>query len=212
MFLKIFGLIHSWVETKTMLDTKIYTDKSLKQVKCDNLNIPIINQENAILYKHKDDDYTKRFNIPTIYSGLTFYEGKYFYFEHNIVQTPNFWCSSPNSVHAYDIHQITKDLGEDMIKSKKAFRWKIRFNSLFNFGEYFTSIRRGSYLETYKYESRKSDGELIIPYSTSPSGIKPGITIGDFLKNHTKEYPNGYTELTINRGTLRDILISEILD
>lgn len=147
-----------------MLDTKLYTDKSITKIKCDDPDIPIISYDNAINYVIKDDEYTKLFKTPTLKEGLIKHKGNYFYFDHNITETPRSYSSVPNSIHSYDVYQITTDLAQKIIDTNISRKYEILFNSFYYFGKRFTTIRRGNFIEWYSYSSYKNEDGLILPY------------------------------------------------
>lgn len=211
-----------------MLNTKLYIDESTisdytgtrfmrgysfrTKIKCDNPDIPIISYENAIVYLHEDDIYTKCFKLPTLRQGLLRYKGNYFYFDHNIVETPKTHLSNPNSVHSYDIYQITTDLAKKIIENRVAKKCEILFNSFFYFGRKYISIRRGDFVESYINTSYKNEDGLFLPYGISPSDLKDiqGITIKDYLDRHEKEYPNYGTKLDFSISVWRNYKLEEI--
>jgi len=186
--------------------------KSFTKIQCDAPDIPIISYDNAIVYLIKDDEYTKSFKIPTLIQGLIKHKGNYFYFDHNIVQTPRTY--SFNSVHSYDVYQITQDLAQKIIDTKIAMKWEILFNSFFNFSKRYLSIRRGNFTEWHSYSSYKSEDGLVLPQNTSPADLKDltGITIKGYLDKHRKAYPNGGTRLEFNMSVWRNNKLEELFD
>ena len=195
-----------------MLDTKLYTDKSITKIKCDAPDIPIISYDNAILYLVKDDEYTKSFKTPTLNQGLLKHKGNYFYFDHNIVETPRTYLSLPNSVHSYDVYQITTDLAQKIIDTKIAKKWEIYFNSFNYFGKKYISIRRGHFTEWHSHTSYRNEYGLVLPSHISPSDLKDltGITIKEYLDKHRKEYPNNGSKLEFNMSVWRNYKLEEI--
>ena len=193
-----------------MLDTKLYTDKSITKIKCDVPDIPIINYDNAILFLDKDDDYTRNFKTPTLNKGLINYKGDYFYFSHNIIETPKSYL--PNSIHSYDVHRITSDLADKIIKSKNANYWEVYFNCFNYFGTRFTTIRRGNFIEWYSYSSYRNEDGLVLPHGVSPYGLSEmnGITIGEYLNKNRKEYPKNRQELELNISVWRNNKLESI--
>jgi hypothetical protein len=189
-----------------MLDTKLYTDKSITKIKCDAPDIPIINYDNAILILDKDDDYIKTFKTPTLSKGLLSHKGNHFYFEHNIVETPSSYLSKPNSVHSYDVYQITPELTDKIIQTKIALHWEVYFNSFNYFGKRLLTIRHGDFIEWYTYSSYRNEDGLVLPYSVSPSDLNrmEGITIGGYLEKHKKNYPKNGQELEFNISVWRN--------
>lgn len=195
-----------------MLDTKLYTDKSITKIKCDAPDIPIINYDNAILFLNKDDNYTKTFKVPTLSQGLISHKGDYFYFDHNIVETPSTYLSKSNSVHSYNVYQITPDLADKIIKTKISHHWEVHFNSFNYFGKRFTTIRRGNFIEWYSYSSYRNEDVLFLPYDVSPSDLYRmcGITIGEYLDKNRKEYPKSGHELELNISVWRNNRLESI--
>ena len=200
-----------------MLDTKLYTDRSITKIKCDAPDIPIINYDNAILFFDKHDDYTKIFKTPTLNEGLLSHKGNYFYFDHNIVETPRTYLSESNSIHSYDVYQITPDLADKIIQTKISRHWEVYFNSFNYFGKRFTTIRHGNFIEWYSYSSYKivqgkneDEDVLVLPYNVSPSDIMGGITIGEYLNKHRKEYPKNGQELELNISVWRNNKLESI--
>lgn len=196
-----------------MLDTKLYIDKSLTKIKCDDPDIPIIDHDNAILFLDKDDDYKKNFKIPTLNQGLINYKEDYFYFSHNIIETPRTYLSNPNSVHSYDVYQITPDLADKIIQTKIALHCEVYFNCFNYFGKRFTTIRRGNFIEWYFYSSYKNGDGLVLPYNVSPSDLNrmEGITIGEYLNKHKKQYPKSGYGLELNILVWRNNKLESLL-
>jgi hypothetical protein len=197
------------------MDYKLFTDKLLTKTKCQiNPDIPIINSDNAILYKIEKDDYQKTFGIPDIRYGLTKYNGRFYLFNHNIIETPRLFTRGESRCHSYSIHQITSDLAEKIINDGCFKHWEVYFNCLVNFGKIFISVRRGRFIETFSYESVKTNDILFVPRSISPSDLENfprGITIQDYLKKNNNEYPNNNIWLELNSSLYREIKLNDIL-
>jgi hypothetical protein len=195
-----------------MKDTKVFIDKKLIKTRCGDLNIPIISKDNAILYFERDDDYYTTFCLSSIDRGLIKSDGNYYYFSHNIVNRPGVYSKTPNSVHSYDIYQITDDLANKIMDEKVANFWEVYFNCHFNFGIHHISTRKDKYIQNYYYSSYKNEIGLFVPKDTSPYDFKVGTTIDEFLDESVKKYKKSGSILTENKLMIRNIKLEEILN
>ncbi len=199
-------------------DIKVSTDKNLDKPESVNIDFDIISHDNAIMSKPFDTGGLTSGNEPEIYgskiySGITKDKGRYFFFEHSIIHKPSGYAySDPNSWHSYYIYQITPELFERISRGDKFNNWEVRFDSLYHFGEYILSVRRGRYIENLVYRSKLEGDTLTIPYVTSPSDMasKGFKTIGEFLKWHRGFYPNT-NDLILNKSVIRENLLEGIL-
>jgi len=199
-----------------MHNVKLSTDKSLDKGQKIDIDFDIITHENAFMYKYFDKSYSGEDQyIGKIHSGITKDKGRYFFFEHSIVDRPKVGIySDPNSWHSYHIHQITPELFERISRGDAFTLWDVKFDSFYYFGKYILSVRRGSYVENSVFYSKLEGDTLTIPYGTSPSDLsmfKPtGVSIGNFLKWHQHNY-KGYNDLILNKAVIRESLLERIL-
>lgn len=198
-------------------DIKVFIDKNLDKAESINIDFDIINHDNAIMYKLFDTGGLTSSNEPKlydgkIYSGITKDKDRYLFFDHSIIHKPSIAYSDPNSWHSYYIYQITPELFERISRGDKFNIWEARFDSLYHFGKYILSVRRGRYVENLVYHSKLEGDTLTIPYSTSPSDmVSNGFkTIGEFLKWHRGFYPNT-NDLILNKSVIRQNLLEDIL-
>lgn len=200
-------------------NTLIEASKSLKEAKLDKpLDIPIISEDNAFVMLVKNDDYSKSFRIPTLYSGLTKHNGQYYWFSHNIVKCPKNTYGVSN--HSYDIFPIPEAVANKILNKENIGHCEITFSSFYYYGEYYTSVKRGGYYENYIYRSKLSSGCLTIPYNCSPTdllSVKQNFApvtekIGEYLINYNKKFPLGiyYEKLTYNIDIIRNNKLNEI--
>lgn len=197
-------------------DIKVSTDKDLDKGKITSIDFDIINHDNAIMYKYFDKSlgYIDQETYgDKIHSGITKDKDRYFFFEHSIINKPSsIFTKNDKSWHSYHIYQITKELFEEIIKDNTFNIWNVKFNSLYHFGEYILSIRRGSYVENLVFYSKLEDDTLTIPYGTSPSDMSRSNTktIGEFLKWQSGFYPN-VNDLKLNKSVFRENILDYIL-
>jgi hypothetical protein len=201
-------------------DIKVLIDKNLDKAERINIDFDIINHDNAIMYKLFDTGGLTSSNEPKlydgkIYSGITKDKDRYFFFEHSIIHKPSsISYSDPNSWHSYHIHQITPELFERISRGDAFNIWEVKFNSLYYFGKYILSVRRGRYVENLVFYSKLEGDTLTIPYGTSPSDMtRKGSgfkTIGEFFKWHRGFYPNT-NDLILNKSVIRENLLEGIL-
>jgi len=202
-------------------NTLIESSKSLKESKLDKLDIPIISEDNAFVIIFDKGDYCKTFKISPIKSGLTKHNGQYYWFDHNILKCPkNNYSGYEN--HSYDIYPITEELAIKTLNKEYVGHYEIQFCSFYYYGEFYTSVKSGSFYQNYIYQSKLSCGRLTIPYNCSPSDLKSvrnnlePVTekIGEYLLKHKKEYPKGiyYSPLKYNTNVIRDSKLNEIFN
>jgi hypothetical protein len=201
-------------------DIKVSTDKNLNKGETINIYFDIINHENAIMSKpfHTGglaSGYEPEIYGNKIHSGITKDKDRYFFFEHSIIHKPSsISYSDPNSWHSYHIHQITPELFERISRGDAFNIWEVKFNSLYYFGKYILSVRRGRYVENLVFYSKLEGDTLTIPYGTSPSDMtRKGSgfkTIGEFFKWHRGFYPNT-NDLILNKSVIRENLLEGIL-
>lgn len=187
----------------------IHTDSNINKKKILDLDIPVISEDNAILYLKRNDDYTQHFKLPEIGKGLVLYKHTYYYFDHNILNTPIGYTTNP---YSYDVYPITTDLAEKLIKEKKSLKWEIYFNCYANFQTSYLMVRNNGYITNYKYDGRIEGDKLILPKSISPANITEGISIEKYIETHNKQYPYAKEKLELNRRIIRDNLINDVLN
>ena len=184
-------------------------------------DIQIISKDNALYYKKRVDEYAKQFNLTPIESGITFQDGQYYYFNHNIIETRKS-CGKDNTNFSYDIYFIDEWL-KDKIVVGKSTSWEPLFYSHFKYGRKIiatgTQHKNSTYSNFQEKVSKLDGNDLYIPYGNIPSDLinrdkkmKREITIGEFLNNHIKEYPKSYIRLDANREVIRGLMLSSILE
>ena len=199
-----------------MHNVKLSTDKSLDKGQEIDIDFDIISHENAFMYNHFNKKYDELDSYgDKIHSGITNDKGRYFFFEHSIIHKPKFYFrikDYTNSWHSYHIYQITPDLFEQIRRGDKFTTWIVKFNSLYHFGKYILSVRKGSYVENSVFYSKLEGDTLTIPYGTSPGNlsISGAKTIGEFLKWHDLNCKS-YNDLILNKSVVRESLLESIL-
>jgi hypothetical protein len=182
-------------------------------------DIKIISEDNALYYKKRDDEYAKQFNLTPIESGITFQDGQYYYFNHNIIETRKSW-GKDNTNFSYDIYFIDEWL-KDKIVAGKSTSWEPLFYSYFKYGRKVIAtgtIGKYSHFNFQEKVSKLDDNDLYIPYGNIPADLvnnydkkmKREITISEFIDEHSKQYKN-YIRLDVNREVIREIMLSNIL-
>jgi hypothetical protein len=190
---------------------KVIKDISLQKTKIDNIITPI-SDDNAICVKHRDDDYTKAFNLTNINEGLTKENEQYFYFEHSIVDTPHSVSKYGPKTFAYKVYPITNKLAQQIINGDSISKWEIYFNAFVNYQSIYTIVKNYD-LHTYKEIAIIDNDTLIIPYGISPSDMKDNQTIQEFLDwNNSKfrPYRSKEEKLKTNKDILRQIKLEEL--
>lgn len=191
---------------------RLFVDKNIKSERLpNNPDIPIIDMDNAFIYDIIGEDYGKAFKLSEINSGITYYKGQYYFFDHNIIKTPKTYYNEQGYCHSYNIFPITSDIAKKVIEDKSVTFWELYFNCHVNYNHHYVSVRTGGYTYTEMWKSYHSDGNLYVVYNVSPSGLKEGITIGEFFERHYKEYPNSAKGMALNQSTLRNSLLEDVL-
>lgn len=178
-------------------------------------DIPIIDESNAILRFEKDDDYRKTFHTPIINAGITFHNGKYYFFDHNIVETPKSYSKS--DIHCYNIYQISPELVTKILKNKiDNFYiynyWELIFDNWINYNINYTHIKNDSYITIKYYTTKVVDDYLISCHDKSPSDFliklkKEKISIEDFLKSCKSN-----NKFILNKNLYRNKILKSILN
>ncbi len=191
-----------------MFDTKILIDKSIQKIKCDIIDIPIINDSNAILANLQERRTIDLFNLNNIKEGLIEYNNNYYFFEDNIPLRSRFKYYKCGENYSYTIYRVTNELGKQMISEEKYSKWLIFFQALYNYGEIYFKTIKGDFKIKSIYD--KSINELTIPYEISPGSwsYKKVNTIGEFLDKHNTEYKK--SDILINPEGYRRMIINEI--
>lgn len=170
--------------------------------------IDVITNDNCIAYLPFLDYYksnTLLGNSDNIALGLTKQNNQYYYFEHDIVNTPRV----KEGYFAYKIYPITNDMANCIIQEEHVCKWEILFNSFINYQKVYTLIKNYSYKLSY-VSSYIKDNKLIIPYGISPSNMIDGETVEEYLIKHHKRY--GQDSLHINKKMLREIKLKQLLE
>lgn len=184
----------------------VVRDKSIKTLtKCEPF-IKVITDDTAIAFEKHKEDYPK--SSDQIKNGLTKQDNQYYFFEHDIVNTPRIFS---NNCFAYHVYPITNDIAERIMKKEYVGKWEILFNAFVNYQKVYTMIKdyelRLSYISSYILGDK-----LVIPYGSSPSDMKDdNKTIEDYLIKNNKRYTSMNKPLDINLGVLREIKIKELL-
>jgi len=175
-------------------------------------DIPIIDESNAILRFEKDDDYRKTFCTPIINAGITFHNGKYYFFDHNIVETPKSFVKV--DVHAYDIYQISHNSVIKILKSGTYLYnpWELIFDNWINYNINYTHIKKDKYIDIKYYTTKVVDDYLISCYDKSPSNFliklkKENISIEDFLKSCKSN-----NKFILNKNLYRNLILKLIIN
>jgi hypothetical protein len=174
-----------------------------------NIELPIINMDNAILYLNRDNsDYYNSFNLYPIHSGLVLHNSQYYYFYHDIINTPTQYGKnrSGNICFSYNIYLLKDDYAKELINIKTTNYWEIILHSFFYFSKSYLSIGFGKQITNYIYESNIVGDTLIIPYGKTPASLRSKTLIKDFLK------PKSINSIEINRTLYREMILSEVLE
>ena len=173
-------------------------------------DIPIIDESNAILRFEKDDDYRKTFCTPIINAGITFHNGKYYFFDHNIVETPKSFVKV--DVHA--IYQISHNSVIKILKSGTYLYnpWELIFDNWINYNINYTHIKKDKYIDIKYYTTKVVDDYLISCYDKSPSNFliklkKENISIEDFLKSCKSN-----NKFILNKNLYRNLILKSIIN
>lgn len=184
----------------------VIKDKSIKTLtKCESF-IRVITDDNAIAFEKHKEDYPK--SSDQIKNGLTKQDNQYYFFEHDIVNTPR--SLSKGDIFAYHVYPITDDIANRIIKKEYVSKWEILFNSFTNYRKVYSMIKdyelRLSYISSYM-----SEDKLVIPYGMSPSDMRDGdVIIEDYLIKNNKRYASMNEPLSINLTVLREMKLNEL--
>lgn len=178
--------------------------------------IDIISNDNALVIDLNDDAYIDTFNLSNIVGGITKQNEQYYYFEHDIVNTPRHFKKTESKNFSYKVYPITNDLVQiiiqNVIEKKPISKWEIFFNSFINYQKIYLVIKNYD-VRTYQYSSYIEDDKLNIWYGISPSDYKENMNIEEFIINHDKKYKNTYSDYSfeINFQVLREVKLNEII-
>ena len=181
-------------------------DKSIKTLtKCEPF-IKVITDETAIAFEKHNEDYPK--SSDQIKNGLTKQDNQYYFFEHDIVNTPKTYYY--DSCFAYHIYPITDDIAERIIKKEYVSKWEILFNAFLNYRKIYSMIKdyelRLSYISSYMLGDK-----LVIPYGSSPSDMREDeMVLEDYLIKNNKRYASMNEPLSINLEVLREMKLNEL--
>ena len=183
----------------------VLRDKAIKTLtKCEPF-INVISDETAIAFEKHNEDYPK--SSDQIKDGLTKQNGQYYFFEHDIINTPRRW--NYDSCFAYKIYPITNDIAERIIRKEPVCKWEILFNAFINYQKVYTMIKDYELKMNYICSYMLGD-KLVIPYGISPSDMgDEETTIEAYLAKNFKRYGNG-EPLQINKQVLRELRFNEL--
>lgn len=183
------------------------------------LDIPIISDNNAILFEKEDplSSYIKTFNLQEIRSGLIKYNDQFYWFDHDIVNTPRHRF---RKCFSYKIFPITDDMGERIYNEKIAHHWEIFFNSFINYNKIYLSTGhiedsiegelKTTDRKNHCYKATIIDDSIFLPVSVTASDLKDGETVDEFLSKLKKNYRNvNVPKLEINRPVIRNNYIKK---
>lgn len=189
------------------LNTRVFVDKS-SIYRPSIIDFPIIDDSNCILY-HYRDDYVKFHNLNRLDSGVIIHNNKYYLFAHNFTHTPR----NINECFSYNVYQITEDTFKDILHTKSYFIWDIRFQNWFHFQKQWVVFGSKIYVRSLESVSYFNNGDLIIPFGQSPSGMIIGTTIREFFEEHKKKYGSNYPHyFELNKTNYRNLILNEILN
>lgn len=186
----------------------VVRDKSIKTLtKCEPF-IKVITDDTAIAFEKHKEDYPK--SSDQIKNGLTKQDNQYYYFEHDIVNTPQSISSRYCDCFAYHVYPITDDIANRIIKKEYVSKWEILFNSFANYRKIYSMIKdyelRLSYISSYM-----SEGNLVIPYGLSPNDMREDeMVLEDYLIKNNKRYASMNEPLKINLEVLREMKLNEL--
>jgi hypothetical protein len=184
----------------------VVRDKSIKNLtKCEPF-ISVITDDTAIAFEKHKEEYKQ--SSDKIKNGLTKQDNQYYYFEHDIVNTPR--SLSMKDGFAYHVYPITDDIANRIIKKEYVCKWEILFNAFFNYRKIYSMIKdyelRLSYISSYM-----SEGNLVIPYSSSPSDMREDeMVLEDYLIKNNKRYAPMNQPLSINLEVLREMRLNQL--
>ncbi len=197
---------------------KVIRDKSINKQR-DTLNFDVISHDNAIIVKTRDDDYTKQFNLVDIAEGLTLQNNQFYYFTHDIVNTPHTArYRDTRDIFSYKVYPISNELANKLIYEKYLPNtWEMFFDVFSNNKKIYIVVKNWD-IDCYSYSAKIEDDKLIIPYGISSSDMKDEQTIEEILENHANRYNSMFrayipkeTDLQYNLDILRDIKLKELL-
>jgi hypothetical protein len=185
-------------------------------------DISIINYDNALLRFEQDIDYRKTFRLPIINAGITFHNDKYYFFDHNIVETPKSF--SKVDVHAYNIYQISPKLVFKILKNfthepfmdigrvYKYNSWELIFDNWINYGINYTHIKKDNYIDIKCYTTKIVDNYLISCYGRCPADYlrsleKENISIEYFLESCKSN-----SEFILNKNLYRETILKSLIN
>jgi hypothetical protein len=186
----------------------VIRDRSIKTLtKCEPF-IKVITDETAIAFEKHNEDYPK--SSDQIKNGLTKQDNQYYYFEHDIINTPRSFSSSYHDCFAYKVYPITDDIAQRIIKKEYVSKWEILFNSFLNHKKIYSMIKdyelRLSYISSYMLGDK-----LVIPYGSSPSDMREDeMVLEDYLTKSNKRYASMNEPLSINLEVLREMKLNEL--
>ena len=184
----------------------VVRDKSIKNLtKCEPF-ISVITDDNVIAFDKHKDEYKQ--SSDQIKNGLTKQDNQYYYFEHDIINTPR--SLSMKDGFAYHVYPITDDIANRIIKKEYVCKWEIVFNAFLNYQKVYTMIKdfefRLSYITSYMLGDK-----LVIPYGMSPSDMREDeMDIEDFLIKNNKKYAPMNQPLSINLEVLREMRLNQL--
>lgn len=187
----------------------VIRDKALKTLtKCEPF-IDVITDETAIAFTKHKEEYKE--SSDQIQNGLTKQDGQYYYFEHDIINTPRKWKHDVYDVYAYKVYPVTNDIAQRIINKEYVSKWEILFNAFINYTKVYTLIKdwdlKMNYISSYML-----DGKLVIPYGLSPSDMsdKEEITIEEYIIKNNRRYASANEPLKINLPVLRELRFNEL--
>lgn len=185
----------------------VIRDKAIKTLtKCEPF-INVITDDTAIAFEKHEDNYPSSDQIK---NGLTKQDGQYYYFEHDIINTPRSFSSKYHDCFAYKVYPITNDIAQRIIKKELVSKWEILFNAFINYTKVYSMIKdydlKMNYISSYML-----GGKLVIPYGMSPADMGDNeITIEEYLIKHNKRYASANEPLKINVSVLRELRLNEL--
>lgn len=186
-----------------------------EKIPIDSLDIPIISYDNSMLIVERDEDdsYIKTFKLSRIECGLCLYNGQYYQFSHNIVDTPKtFSIRGTDELNfSYDIYPIKQELADKIITNRVYEHWEIVFHAYYYYNEVFLSCGSVYGRKNYKYISKLEGDSMFLPSGRMPTDLKDGQTYSDFMSSYRIKYPLYKHSVTLNKYGVRDILIGLIL-
>ncbi len=198
-------ILATFVKRTHMIVTR---DKAIKTLtRCEPF-INVITDDNAIAFEKNNEYYLK--SSDQIKNGLNKQDNQYYYFEHDIINTPKTYSSKYYEIFAYKVYPITDDIAERIIRKEPVCKWEILFNAFINYQKVYSMIKdyelRLSYISSYMLGDK-----LVIPYCISPSDMgDEETTIEAYLTKHNKRYASMNEPLSINLEVLREMKLNEL--